>query len=315
MYMLNPLIFLPSLALSTSSLDNLVILGAVMWACEAVSNSKEPTSPASKSLLLLALRTHLSPDSIILVPPVMMLILSSNGHWSHLASPNKFAFRKPNGIQQTGQIIGEWLLYWLSLTMISSLIAGGTSWMGQTWGATFTLLDLTPNPGVWWYFFTEMFDHFRPFFLMVHLLLYVAPICIKFQHDALYAFFILTGILSTFKSYPTLSDAGLFMVLWSVFPEVYPYLRHPLPTVLVFLHSALLQPLFAHLWLSHGTGNANFYYATTLVGACAGGMGVVDACWGGLRIALGDGKGKRTDGGVREEEERDGEDTEVVTQQ
>jgi len=30
-----------------------------------------------------------------------------------------------------------------------------------------TLPDLTPNTGLWWYFFTEMFDHFRPFFLMV----------------------------------------------------------------------------------------------------------------------------------------------------
>jgi len=30
-----------------------------------------------------------------------------------------------------------------------------------------TLPDLTPNCGFWWYFFTEMFDHFRPFFLMV----------------------------------------------------------------------------------------------------------------------------------------------------
>lgn len=32
---------------------------------------------------------------------------------------------------------------------------------------SFMLPDLTPNPGLWWYFFTEMFDHFRPFFLMV----------------------------------------------------------------------------------------------------------------------------------------------------
>jgi hypothetical protein len=27
------------------------------------------------------------------------------------------------------------------------------------------LTDLSPNVGLWWYFFTEMFDHFRPFFL------------------------------------------------------------------------------------------------------------------------------------------------------
>jgi hypothetical protein len=31
----------------------------------------------------------------------------------------------------------------------------------------FLLPDLTPNPGLWWYFFTEMFEHFRPFYLMV----------------------------------------------------------------------------------------------------------------------------------------------------
>ena len=66
-----------------------------------------------------------------------------------------------------------------------------------------TLPDLTPNPGLWWYFFTEIFDHFRPFFLMVfsvglvpsttdawrhliicskvHLLIYVAPVTFKLQ--------------------------------------------------------------------------------------------------------------------------------------
>jgi GPI-anchor transamidase subunit U len=65
------------------------------------------------------------------------------------------------------------------------------------------LPDLTPNPGLWWYFMTEMFDYFRPFFLTVfsvsepfpeicplasdlciaqlHLVTYVAPLCIKFQ--------------------------------------------------------------------------------------------------------------------------------------
>ena len=33
--------------------------------------------------------------------------------------------------------------------------------------ARLTLPDFTPNPGLWWYFFTEMFDHFRAFFLIV----------------------------------------------------------------------------------------------------------------------------------------------------
>lgn len=30
-----------------------------------------------------------------------------------------------------------------------------------------TVSDLAPNVGMWWYFFTEMFDHFRAFFLGV----------------------------------------------------------------------------------------------------------------------------------------------------
>lgn len=30
-----------------------------------------------------------------------------------------------------------------------------------------TVSDLTPNVGMWWYFFTEMFEHFRSFFLGV----------------------------------------------------------------------------------------------------------------------------------------------------
>jgi len=185
------------------------------------------------------------------------------------------------------------LLYWVSLTAISSVVAEGTSWMGQTWGATFTLPDLTPNPGVWWYFFTEMFDHFRPFFLMVfsvHLLLYVAPICIKFQHDPLYATFLLIGVLGTFKSYPTLSDPGLFLSMMAVFPEIFPYLRHPIVTFLLHLHASLLMPLFNSLWLNQGTGNANFFYASTLVFACSNGAALIDSIWAGLRIAIGEEK-------------------------
>ena len=121
-----------------------------------------------------------------------------------------------------------------------------------------TLPDLTPNPGLWWYFFTEMFDHFRPFFLMVfsvrrvnlegfevyrlilgashhiyrarlhqisvgrfHLLTSLGCLTMP-RHDALYASFLLLGILGTFKAYLTLADPGLFLSMFAIFPEVYP---------------------------------------------------------------------------------------------
>ncbi len=73
----------------------------------------------------------------------------------------------------------------------------------------------------------------------VHLLIYVLPICIKFQyvgshfmysnadrtrlrHDLLFATFVLSGVLATFKPYLTLSDPGLFVSMISLFPEIYP---------------------------------------------------------------------------------------------
>lgn len=129
------------------------------------------------------------------------------------------------------------------------------------------------------------------------------------RYDPLYASFIILGILGTFKSYTTLSDPGLFLSMIAIFPEIYQRefrpaigscntiltctsfetdLRHPIVTFLLHLHACLLMPLFHHLWLVQGTGNANFFYASTLVFACANGAALVDSLWAGLRIAIGE---------------------------
>ena len=50
------------------------------------------------------------------------------------------------------------------------------------------------------------------------------------------------------------------------------------------------MPMFHHLWLAQGTGNANFFYASTLVFACANGAALIEGVWAGLRIAIGPGK-------------------------
>lgn len=126
------------------------------------------------------------------------------------------------------------------------------------------------------------------------------------RHDMLYVVFLMAGVLAAFKPYPTLSDPGLFLSMISLFPETYPRksnrslfvdhiiqsvyfidLRHPLVTALLHLHSSLLLPLFHHLWLSQGTGNANFFYASTLVFGVSNGAALLDAVWSGLRVAIG----------------------------
>ncbi|KIY48045.1 PIG-U-domain-containing protein [Fistulina hepatica ATCC 64428] len=274
-YLLNPYILLPSLALSTSTIDNMFVLLSLMYACRGKK---------SASLLSSAILLQLSLPSVILVAPLLMLIATDPV--SRLASPRSFG----GNLRTLSALLAEFVVYTVALTAISSIAAGDFGWVPQTWGVSFTLPDLTPNPGLWWYFFTEMFDHFRPFFLMVfsvHLLIYVVPICLKFQYDALYASFLLVGVLGTFKAYPTIADPGLFLSMTALFPEVYSHLRYPIVTALLHLHASLLMPLFYHLWLYQGTGNANFFYASTLVFACANGAALMDCIWAGLRIAIG----------------------------
>ncbi|KAH7925653.1 PIG-U-domain-containing protein [Leucogyrophana mollusca] len=277
-YLLNPYLFLPTLALSTSTFENMSVLLTLMFASQGRT---------SAALLALAFATHLSLSSILLLVPVLLLLITAPT--SQLASPRPF----PSDLHKTALLLGEFVSYSAILTLASTIVAGGWSWVPQTWGASLSLPDLTPNPGLWWYFFTEMFDHFRPFFLMVfsvHLLIYIFPICIKFQHDLLYAAFLLLGVLATFKAYLTLADPGLFLSMIVLFPEIYPYTRHPIVTTLLHLHAALLLPLFHHLWISQGTGNANFFYASTLVFGMANGAALVDCMWAGLRIAVGEAK-------------------------
>lgn len=48
------------------------------------------------------------------------------------------------------------------------------------WVANYS--DLTPNVGVFWYFFMELFDRFIPYFLLVlhlHPCIYVVPIYLR----------------------------------------------------------------------------------------------------------------------------------------
>jgi hypothetical protein len=112
--------------------------------------------------------------------------------------------------------------------------------------------DLTPNIGLYWYFFIEMFDHFRKFFLLVfqaHLACYAVPVTLKLRSvwtfsrrtclrsieqislpllsisnrfDPILAFTVLVGILATFKSYPSLGDTALYHSTLALYPELVP---------------------------------------------------------------------------------------------
>lgn len=78
------------------------------------------------------------------------------------------------------------LLAALGAGLYASFLLTGQSWhfLQRVYAPILLLPDLTPNIGLWWYFFIEIFDHFRNFFLLVfnvHLASYSAPMTIKYS--------------------------------------------------------------------------------------------------------------------------------------
>lgn len=60
-------------------------------------------------------------------------------------------------------------------------------------------------------------------------------------------------------------------------------LRYPLFTLTVYLYTAILLPLLHSLWLLTGTGNANFFYAATMVHGLNSCVAIVDVVGSAIR--------------------------------
>ena len=71
-----------------------------------------------------------------------------------------------------------------------SYLVMGNSWtfMYSTLGFTLAVPELTPNMGLFWYFFTEMFEHFRVFFVctfQINCFVYVYPLASRLKNQVL----------------------------------------------------------------------------------------------------------------------------------
>lgn len=85
--------------------------------------------------------------------------------------------------------------------------------------------DLTPNIGLFWYFFTEMFDHFHTFFTYVFQLnpfVYVVPLCLRFNSNVPLLSFTLCAMMAIFKSYPAVGDVAFYMALLPMWTHLLP---------------------------------------------------------------------------------------------
>ncbi|KAJ5280764.1 hypothetical protein N7478_006136 [Penicillium angulare] len=267
-FLFNPFTIATCLARSTSVFTTTGIL-------YAVSNAVEGNS--INAILALGFASYLSLYPALLFVPLVLLCYDQQSQTSKAPSFGVYF------VQHAGILLGS-----VGGLLGLSCIITGNLWefISATYGFHLLVPDLTPNVGLWWYFFIEMFDSFREFFIGVfwlHLAAYVGGLTARMRSQPLFIITSLLGVFAVFKPYPSISDASLYFALLPLYRHLFPLMRYTFFAVAALLYSSLLGPAFYHLWIYAGSGNANFFYAITLVWSLGLSILLADSIFAALR--------------------------------
>lgn len=267
-FLFNPYTLATCIGRSTGVFTTCAVLHAIV---KAISGSP------FNAMVAISFASYLSMYPILLLPPLVLLAYDRQPEKRRTQSTTQFAI--VNVLIVAGTI---------AALLVMSFVITGNSWefLARTYGIQITLSDLTPNVGLWWYFFIEMFDSFRSFFLGVfwlHLAAYPAALSIRLRPQPLIVLTILLGTFSIFKPYPSLADASIFLSMVPLFRHVFPLMRYSFVTCSTLMYATFLGPAFYHLWIYAGSGNANFFYAITLVWSLGQSLLVSDLTFAILR--------------------------------
>ncbi|CAF0937515.1 unnamed protein product [Adineta steineri] len=143
------------------------------------------------------------------------------------------------------------------------------SFIDAIYSFIFHVPDYTPNIGIFWYFFTEMFEHFRSLFVwtfqMHVLIVYLLPFTIRLRNDPAFLFWLLCAIFCIFKSYPAYGDVAFYFNYLPIWSFLFRYVRQGLVITCMMIVAALMTPITWYLWIYAGSANANFYFAMTFI--------------------------------------------------
>ena len=138
-------------------------------------------------MVALSFAAYLSMYPLLLLPPLLLLAYDRQKQATTKRTPLAFT------TTHLSIVVGV-----LATLFGMSYLLTDCSWefLPSTYGVQLTLQDLTPNVGLWWYFFIEMFDSFRSFFLAVfwlHLSAYVGGLTIRIRRQPLAVLTLLLG--------------------------------------------------------------------------------------------------------------------------
>jgi len=212
-YLLNPFTLLTCLARPTTVFTTFFVLLSIRHATQG-----KPTTTA----FALALASYTSLHPVLLLPPVGLLcydqICKSN---TSPATKDGKAVQstttrttKPTPLAFTLSFLAPFASTTVLLLALSRALLPSFTFLHSLYLTPLSLPDLTPNPGLWWYFFTEMFDAFRSFFLGVfwlHMLAYSVPFTVRLRAQPLAAVIAMLGVLAIFQPYANVGEVGAWL--------------------------------------------------------------------------------------------------------
>ncbi|KAE8741080.1 hypothetical protein FOCC_FOCC013336 [Frankliniella occidentalis] len=278
-YLFNPYILFNTVAQTTTVFSNFCL--AASFFCMVKGNRPVVC-------LFLSLATLQSLYPIVLIVPAAICIgyhtLPPVNKSKSVTSKLPKIYQKilPRALQSTNSdhwvrsmaaTIGLFAAMTSSLLVLSCYISGGWEFVHSVYGFMLLVPDLRPNIGLFWYFFTEMFEHFRLLYLwafqMNALVLYLLPLSLRTRRDPVLLAATLTGITAMFKSYPSLGDVGFYLALLPMWAHIFPYLQQGFIVLAAFIITSVLGPTVWHLWIYARSANANFYFGVGLAFAIA----------------------------------------------
>lgn len=247
-YVFNPMTIVSTLSKSTYLLNNLIIISMLNCTYSKKFNI---------SMALLGLSTYLAYYSWYLSIPIAYFIYLDS---KSISKPIKSV-----------------LVYLssLGLLLLTSFKITNNSWtfINLCYGSIIKFEKITPNIGLWWYFFTEIFEFFSSFYIglfNIYTFIFTIPLTIRFidandVSSVIFTIWTIIGFTTFGKGYPCLTDYSLVYTIIIVFRKLFSELKFSLLIIYVSLMVVMvLSPIFYFVWMAFNSGNANFFYAIGL---------------------------------------------------
>lgn len=225
-FLFNPYTLLSTLARSTATVSNALVVAAVSTALNG---------RGMLSMALLALAANLAFYPVFLAPSVILIAREwapctlavehkqSNAEKSTPKSEEDL-FLPPTVPESAMPLLWPFVRKHAFYFVASCALFFGLQWQTMLsldfvdafYGTMLLFRDLRPNIGLWWYFFVEMFDFFRPFFVGVFQLFlasFCLPVTLRLRQIPLAALATVSCTTLLFRPYPEIGDLGLHLTL------------------------------------------------------------------------------------------------------